>query len=275
MQVVPHRHDAERAGAHERASAHEPRGWREQIGNLIGRSWAPIISWISAVRGARMFHPVGRTFVGRAEPLHSAAGHPLEEIGEALAGHVLARCSAALWKSNVERFDVLGMALRFRAGPISDHRAAPGDQDLLFATIRSPFTMLLSPLFTDASDFVGNRYWAVSPFEAPGCARVELRLVPEAPPVIHGSRDTRLRAAVAAGQAAWTLEARRTWTPVWHAVARIALERHVEIDQEALRFDPFRTGRGMVPVGLVHAIRRPVYAASQRARPDGEPTASG
>src|SRR5688572_3541022 len=41
-------------------------------------------------------------------------------------------------------------------------RADPDDTDLLTATIRSPLTMLGSPLFTDATDFVGNRYWAVS-----------------------------------------------------------------------------------------------------------------
>jgi hypothetical protein len=41
----------------------------------------------------------------------------------------------------------------------------------------------------------------------------------------------------------------------------------VELDQEALRFDPFRDGRGITPVGFVHSMRKLTYLASQRARP--------
>jgi hypothetical protein len=49
-------------------------------------------------------------------------------------------------------------------------------------------------------------------------------------------------------------------------VARIDLDQPVELDDRALRFDPFRSGAGIVPVGFVHAIRRAAYAASQHAR---------
>ena len=37
-------------------------------------------------------------------------------------------------------------------------------------------------------------------------------------------------------------------------------------DPASLRFDPFRSGRGIQPQGFVHALRRGVYSASQRAR---------
>lgn len=67
---------------------------------------------------------------------------------------MLARFSGVLWRGERERLDVLGLALRMRpgSGASIDHRAADGDTDLLTATIRSPFTMLGSPLFTDAGD---------------------------------------------------------------------------------------------------------------------------
>ena len=243
-----------------------PDGPRERIGAWIGRLWAPAIAAVSRARSARMFHPVGATFAGRVEPV----GGPLVSIGEQLAGNALARLSAALWKGDVERFDVLGMALRLRAATIVDHEAGPGDQDLLFATIRSPLTMLASPFTTDASDFVGNRYWAVSPFEIAPHGRFELRLSPLDDEKRPGSRDERLAAAVREGRAAWLLEARRTLTLRWIGVARVHLERPVDLDQAALAFDPFRTGRGVTPVGLVHAIRRAAYAGSQRGRPRGE-----
>jgi hypothetical protein len=51
-------------------------------------------------------------------------------------------------------------------------------------------------------------------------------------------------------------------------VARLKLTGWLELDQEALRFDPFRNGRGLRPVGFVHAMRRATYAASQRHRPE-------
>ena len=241
-----------------------PDGLRERVGAAIGVLWAPAVGAISALRRARMFHPVGHTYAGFAEPVEG----PFVALGRQLTGRVLARCSAALWGGGWEHLDVLGLALRFRRGPgrdLDDH-AMPGDQDLLTATIRSPLTMLAAPFFTDASDFAGNRYWAVSPFAHDELGRIELRLVPIDPPGRQpGTRAERLEAAVRAGRAAWWLEARRTLTVWWYAVARIELDHPVTIDQEALAFDPFRGA--LRPVGLVHAIRRAVYAAGQDARP--------
>jgi hypothetical protein len=239
---------------------------RDGVGRMIGRLSAPAISRIARLRRARMFHPDGHTFTGTSDPVADPNG-PYASLARALQGQVLARCSAALWKSDAfEHLDVLGLALRFRANRNAPFDAEPHlfDTDLLTATIRSPLTMLLSPLFTDASDFAGNRYWAVSPFSFDG-HRFELRLTPLDPPRERsGSRTERLARAVAAGRAAWLLEARETLHLAWQPVARIALRAPIAIDQQALRFDPFRGA--LQPVGLVHAIRRAAYAASQHAR---------
>lgn len=270
MQVHPDQVEAERADSPDRAVAHEPRGLRERLGAAIGTLWAPAVAAISRARNARMFHPEGHTFVGRIEPVGRS---PFAELAHRLDGRVLLRCSQALWRDDRERFDVLGigMRIRLRGERTFDARARAGDQDLLFATIRSPWTMLLSPFTTDASDFVDQTYWAVSPFAVGAPGRVELRLRPLDPPRTRGSRIERLRSAVEAGRAAWWLEARKTLTLRWHRVARVTVEHEVTIDQAALQFDPFRTGRDIVPVGLVHAIRRAVYAASQHARPHATP----
>jgi hypothetical protein len=245
------------------------RGVRERIGDVVGRLWAPAIAAISHARNARMFHPEGLTFAGHIEPL--APGGALDTLAARFAGRVLVRCSAALWRGGREHLDVLGFALRIRRGEgdALDERASDGDQDLLFATIRSPFTMLLAPLFTDASDFVDNCYWAVSPFAAAG-SRYELRISPVDPPrhaQLAEPRASRLLAAVHARRAVWRLELRETWTLRWHPAAHIVLERPVRIDQGALQFDPFRAGLGLQPIGLVHAIRRAAYTASRAGRP--------
>lgn len=253
-------------GSEDGATTWRPLGLREQLGAAIGSLWAPAVTTLTKLRHARMFHPVGHMFAGHAV---GVAG-PFETLGRELTGRVLARMSAALWRSGWEHLDVLGLALRFRRGPGPelDERAAPGDQDLLTATIRSPLTMVASPLFTNTHDFMQNKYWAVSPFEHAKLGRIELRLVPIVTPYRDPRRATRaerLLSAVDAGRAAFWLQARRTLTLRWVTCARVQLERLIVLDQARLAFDPFR-GR-LRPVGLVHAIRRAVYAAGQQARP--------
>jgi hypothetical protein len=253
----------DRATARARAPAHGT-GLREWIGDAIGRWASPAIAAISRSRNARMFHPRGYTFAGRLFPVENTE---LPALARRFDGHVLARVSAALWKGRPQWPDVLGIALRIRRTPVRDHRPADDDQDLLFATIRSPLTMVLSPFATDATDFVHATYWAVSPFATPTTGRVQLRLRALEEKRGPGPRIVRLREAVEVGRARWRLEARRTLTLAWHPLAHLVLERELAIDDAALRFDPFCAGLGIVPVGLVHAIRRAVYAASQAARP--------
>ncbi len=229
---------------------------RERVGSVIGQVWSPAVAAVSRARHARMFHPDGIVCAGRVEPVGSG---DFATIAKLLAGPVLARFSAALWRGRLEVLDVLGIALRFG-----------DDQDLLLATIRSPLTMPLSPLTTNAHDYFSNQYWAVSPFDVAGLGRAKLRLVPETRPVVDGARDARLIAAVERGDARWRLDVRRVFRRTWHPVARIALDTVLDVDQAALRFDPFHSGRGIVPRGLIHAIRPRAYAASQRARPSHE-----
>jgi hypothetical protein len=212
-----------------------------------------------------MFHAEGLTLSATAEPISSER---FGDLGSRLGGRVLARCSPALSRHGRERLDVLGIALRFRRGPGDplDEHPEPGDQDLLFATILSPFTMVFSLFTTDASDYLRNEYLAVSPFSV-GSYRVKLRLRPtNALHPIFETRDQRLRSAVRGKRANWCLDARRTLTRPWEPIARISFDRFIDLDQNELRFDPFRNGAGIVPVGVVHAMRRAAYAASQRAR---------
>ena len=248
-----------------RAAAPMANGMRERVGNTIGEWIAPAAGALSRLRRARVLHPRGLVFAGRSEAI---VGGAFAGLGAQLEGRVLARCSGALWRRPHELFEVLGIALRFRprTGPDLDENTALGDQDLLFSTVRSPWLLAVAPLLTDARDFLANRYWGAAPYAVHDHARVDLRLEPVEPPRLRGARNARLRDAVEHGRAVFWLEARRTLTLAWHAVARITFEHEVIVDQEALRFDPHRAGCGVVPVGAVHAMQRAVYAASQAAR---------
>jgi hypothetical protein len=212
-----------------------------------------------------MFHPDGLVFRGRVAP-HPRCPAEFRGVAERLGGPALARFSGALWRRGFEHLDVLGVALRLLSGDGTTTEDV--DQDILLATIRSPLTMALSPLTTDSGDYFANRYWAVSPFDVGLDRNVKLRLVGLREGASqHGQgREQRLRRAVAAGEAIWQLEVRRVFAPTYRPLAMVTLESESDIDQSALHFSPFHDARGVVPRGLVHAMRRPAYAASQLGR---------
>lgn len=53
----------------------------------------------------------------------------------------------------------------------------------------------------------------------------------------------------------------------WSPVARLRLGAPLDPDEtDALRFDVWNTGGGIVPSGLIQRLRRPIYVGSQRGR---------
>ena len=221
---------------------------------------APLTGTLSLLRRARMFHPEGAVY--RAE-IAVLAG-PFPGLGRRLEGQALARFSTALWRGGSEWMDALGVALRLGADPSATPR--PGDQDLLFATIQHPWTMPFAPLTTEQHDFLANDYFAVSPFDVAGVGRGKLRLVASRPRrLLSRGRGERLDEAVARGEAALRLEVRTAKR--WEPVALLRILKRADIDQEALRFSPFRDGKGLTPRGFVHGLRRATYRISQWARP--------
>lgn len=232
------------------------------LGGALLAPWTGLVSW---ARRGRMFHPVGTVF---SADVQSVADDPTARaLAGRLEGPALVRWSSAWWKRREWR-DVLGCAIRFTHEPLRAH-ARDGDQDLLLATIRRPWTMLLSPLTTNHRDFLANDYYAVSPFVVDGLGRVEWRLRPEVPSPDADSRASRL-AAAARGPARLVLEY-APYRPPWRIadespfspLVRVELREIAEVDQNTLRFDPFRADRGIVPVGFVQWLRRATYATSR------------
>jgi hypothetical protein len=237
----------------------------ELAGLLAGATLAPFVGLGARLRRARPLHPRGTCFTARVEPV--ATTPDLVAVGERLAGNAFVRLSSALWRGQREAPDVLGCALRFRGelpalGPVAD-----GDQDLLLATIPRPYLTPLGFAFTHPHDYLDNLYWAVSPF-AVGGRRLWLRARARGSPDRghDGGRAERLAQEVRAGTAILELEASsRPWRG-YAPVARVWLLEPIDLDQHELAFSPFRAGRGLRPVGFVHALRVVTYAASQRVR---------
>lgn len=234
----------------------------EAAGLITGVVVAPLFALGSRVRRARFFHPEGSCYLAQVS---SQADEALTPLADRLQGCALVRLSTAWWRGGKQWPDALGCAIRF----FRDHdpmQPDAADQDLLFATIPRPWLTPLAPLFTTPHDFLANIYYGTSPFVVDGLGKARLRLMPVARVSLGDGRQQRLAEAVQRGEASFVLQALvagRDWQPV----VQIALTDRVQVDQEALRFSPFRAGRGIEPSGFVHAMRRVVYPASQAARP--------
>lgn len=237
------------------------------LGTVTGWAMAPVFGLVSLIRHARTFHPRGPV-LHAVVTRHEAAPMALEPLVSRLVGPALVRFSGALWKNAESLLDVLGCAVRFRREDSESERAADDDQDLLFATIKRPWTMPFSPLTTATHDYLGNDYFAVSPFDAGLGRRVYFKIHPRSPSEERsGPRAQRLARAIASGDAQLDMSVGSGPFGPWTPLVTIRLERFALVDGEALRFQPFRTGRGVRPTGFVHALRLGVYALSQRARP--------
>lgn len=235
----------------------------ELVGRVLGWAMAPVTAGVAAVRHSRMFHPDGVVLKTRVESV--ATDPALLKLAERLEGPALARLSSAWWKAEKEWMDALGFALRFRSTEEVGVDTHEGDQDLLFATIRTPWTVLAAALTTQVHDFLANDYYAVSPFKVEGVGRVRWRLV-SARPTVHGERRLeKLRDAVRNGTAVFTLECKRAGR-AYEPLARVKLEEEVQLDQRRLRFNPFLCGRQIVPASFVHRLRPGAYAGSQKTR---------
>jgi hypothetical protein len=236
-------------------------------GVVVGWALSPAFGFASFARRSRVFHPRGVTYRATVAT-HPKAPLDLRGLGRRLSGPALVRFSGALWKSRDNWPDVLGCALRLRGEERDTAVAGVDDQDILFATIQRPWTMPFAPFMTDVRDYLGNDYLAVSPFDAGLDQRLYLRLHPEhRARLAQGSRAARLAREVESGRANLTLGVSEGPYGPWLPVASVSIQRVAHLDSEALRFHPFRQGRGVRPLGFVHGLRRGAYAVSQAARP--------
>lgn len=255
----------------------------ERAGVLLGRLIAPVFTLTTRARRARTFHPRGDLAFGEVAIEPDVATQDLP-LALALSGNVLARFSSALFRG-VRWPDLLGCALRFE-------RAGAGVQDLLFATIKRPWTMPFAPFTTRVADYFANDYFAVSPFSTPFSitgSRVYFRLhtAASADEDGHGKPNDRsflrqrsfflrdmtharrgsLARAIADGTAALELAVADGPRGPWRPCVRVRLTALLLAAEPArLAFDPFQSARGIEPIGFVHALRRGVYEASRAAR---------
>ena len=226
------------------------------VGQALGLVAAPAAFVGSALRHGRLFHPRGEVCTGTVTADPEAK---LSELGTRLQGEAIVRFSAGLHKSEVQRFEVLGCALRLHG--------SRNDQDLIFGTMKHLWSLPLAPLMTEGHDYFANHYYTVTSYKVARIGIVTLRLAPLTDGVAAGTtREDRLATRIAARTAAFAIEARRDGEDAWTRVATLDVQARREGPQDDLAFSPENNGRGLEPIGVINALRGVAYRASQAGR---------
>jgi hypothetical protein len=260
---------------------------------LVARMVAGFFGFASGViRNARTFHPDGRVFRGTVRSLRPEDAS-LTWASEQLVGTALLRIGMGLMKKGMPLWladripDAPSIATRFSSpGAVRLQRRPAEDLDLLCTAGGDRLWKLVVNLATGGRmyglhrfDYFHNLYYADVPYRIDN-GRLDLwvRLVPDmgvsqltpGSPKDGTAREEGLTNAVAR-HAVVRIEAQRVGDDrePFLPIAEIRFEEEIQIDQEALHFDPV-AGRGFEPHGFLTDLRKSVYPASVQSRPPDE-----
>jgi hypothetical protein len=225
------------------------------VDRTVGRLVAPTFGLLTRLRGARVFHPHGRAYATEIDVGPTAPIAPGRYQG-------IVRLSRGLglpepWP------DVLGLAVR-----MLNADGLGGIQDLLL--VSSLPAVCGRHLILPGRGYGGVFYSSVLPVRTGGRA-----MIVGAGPVWTGDPQPLARLAEidrAVGSALRGFELLLAGPlGAWSHLAQVGLTRALpEQDSEAVRFDPYHQAAGLAPVGVLNALRRRSYGASQRARQYGD-----
>jgi mono/diheme cytochrome c family protein len=260
---------------------------------FVERKVAGTFGFVSGVvRNARTFHPDGRVFLGTVRKLDPADERLAQAAGQ-LEGAVLLRMGMGLMKKGWPRWladlvpDAPSIAARFFSpetpGEVRLARRPGEDLDVLCTAGGDRLWKLVLNLMTGGRglglrkfDYFQNFYYAQVPYRiAGGQLDVWIRFVPDRgdhrAPADGVAREQALTAAVA-DHAVIRIEAQRAGDrrAPFVPFAEIRFEEEIQVDQEALHFDPV-TARGYAPYGYLTDLRRSVYPASVQGRSPDAP----
>lgn len=212
----------------------------------------------AALRGSRIFHPQGAVFAGRwrAERAHwRLAGAEILQPG--FEHEALVRLSRGAGLPG-RLPDILGAAIR-----LPDVYGPGRHQDVLVnTTIDAP---ILHHLLLPSPGWFAQSYTTSLPYRAGGGPRVLLGLLPptsepEPGPSLEALEARVRRRPIAFGIAVASLEGR------WERVGTLEI-RERAAEHDAMRFDPWQTGGGLRPAGMLNALRKAAYRGSRRGAP--------
>ncbi|MCU1497808.1 MAG: hypothetical protein JWM47_1761 [Acidimicrobiales bacterium] len=225
-----------------------------------GRAAAVVFGSLSALRHRRIFHPYGDAFGATLDVTGRETrpfGAPL--LDEAGRRRCVVRISRGIGLPEPLP-DFLGLAIR-----ILDAHGPDQPQDLLLVT--SAEVPIFRTALLPTSSYTARRYSSILPYRV---GNTELlfgaRALTSEPPERARHLDE-LAALLAGGRVRFALEA-ATSTGPWEDIATLEVGRKLTAaESESLRYDPYNAGDNIRPAGVVNALRRRAYRASQQARP--------
>ncbi len=213
----------------------------------------------AALRGGKAVHPHGVVHRARLRVLDGASGAPPAAtlLSEPASHDCLVRFSRSVGLPRPLP-DLLGMSIRV---PHAYGRDRPQDL-LLVSSVDLP---IAHHVFLPAGDVQARPYSSSLPYRA-GDDRFLIGALPDpsSPRPKGGSELERLARAAATGRLGFALAV----APVMGRFRRVGVlevGERLPPELDALRFDPWNSGGGLAPVGVLNRMRPSAYALSQSA----------
>ena len=226
--------------------------------DAAGAAIGAVLAGVGFVRRAKPVHPHGVTYRARLAVGGAPCAPPASSLLSTSGEHdAVVRFSRSL---GVPRPlpDLLGMSIR-----VIDAYGRDRHQDLLLVTSgRRP---RLHHVFLPARDLQGRPYSSAIPYAA-GDRRFVVGALPDAdsPRPAGGDEFERLARAAASGRLTFGLAVAALPGP-FERVATLHVVQPLADTLESLRFNPFNSGGGLAPSGMLNRMRRTAYPLSQRA----------
>lgn len=232
-------------------------------GMVFGVMAAPAVAVAALARRGRVFHTEGGYFEADAVPL--ATEGSVGKLAERLAGRATARFSSGGQRRlSDKRRDVVGCTLRFHHGA-AGAPPATDDQDLLLASFENVGELQEAARTSDTRDLTANTYYTATPHRDRDVGRCTFRVVPTPATGEGGDGLARLADAVSRGPVRLVLQV-LPLDGAWTDVVGLDLKRRFDADDAVTAYSPFRSGRGIEPIGFLNGARRVAYPVSQAVR---------
>ena len=231
--------------------------------DACGYSLGVVLGAVAAARRGKAVHPEGAVHSARlVVPAHTGTLGRTQLFGASGTRAAVVRFSRSLGLPRPLP-DLLGMSIR-----VVDAYGAGRHQDfLMVSSIDAP---LLNRVFVPAGDVQQRPYSSSLPYRV-GAARLVVGALPRpgAPRPEGGNELDRLAAAAATGALTFDL-AVATPRGRFRPVAELHVGPRLAPEADALRFNPWNSGGGLEPAGLLNRLRDYAYPLSQRAWGRGE-----
>ncbi len=226
--------------------------------DAAGMALGGALAAVAAVRGAKAFHPAGVSYGARLD-VDGAPHAPSESrlLSDRAEWPALVRFSRAIGLPR-SLPDLLGMSIR-----IPDAHGPERHQDFLLVSSRD--LPVLHHVFLPARDFQQRPYSCSLPYRV-GDRSLLVGTLPDPFSLRPGGHDEfdRLAAAAQDGSLRFVL-AVAPLSGRFRRVGMLHIDGLLASSLDALRFNPFNSGGGLEPAGVLNRLRDYAYPLSQRA----------